>query len=491
VDEFWIFLPKPVKDKLKKAGVLGDYMDESANPKNRMKELVRLKEQDQNMKADLMDFLKYNPNVSDDELHRWAKKKGYDIEKVEEFAYDIAGRHLRESFKEASIEEFERVLTQIATIAKKNNIQPYLVGGAVRDEIAGLPFLPDTDADLTGAEKDDGLQLAYLVARKKDLPNPKFYSGGTAMLIVSGVEVEFNGAKRLQHSVHKWLEKNGLKVNHWNSDVYGRDFTVNALYKDLFTGKILAPTGKGKRDIKNKIIRPVRDAESLFKEEPVRIIRAIRFKLKLNGEFSPDLEKAIKEFIPLLKNEVGHKGFNKQMNKVKKYSGWKDEFKRLGLMKYIDSIKEYVTPLPEVQARPNELKMGIEVELEHTDNREEAKRIALQHLAEVPDYYTKLKKYVEPKKEMVKMKNKLKELLRLKEQDDRPPKAWWDKCVAKAKGFADDPAKYCGWLWANGKTKKPELRKAFGEELADEKQEKDIDKLAKKIEESLRKRIKK
>ena len=57
--------------------------------------------------------------------------------------------------------------------------------------------------------------------------------------------------------------------------------------------------------------------------------------------------------------------------------------------------KEVVDPLPEDEVDPKELEMGIEVEMEHTDDREEAKKIALQHLAEVPDYYTKLGKYVE------------------------------------------------------------------------------------------------
>jgi hypothetical protein len=55
-----------------------------------------------------------------------------------------------------------------------------------------------------------------------------------------------------------------------------------------------------------------------------------------------------------------------------------------------------VTPAKEEDVDPKELKMGIEIEHEHTDDPNEAKKIALQHLAEVPDYYTKLKKHVEP-----------------------------------------------------------------------------------------------
>ncbi len=62
-------------------------------------------------------------------------------------------------------------------------------------------------------------------------------------------------------------------------------------------------------------------------------------------------------------------------------------------------LPEVVEPAKEEDVDSKELAMGIEVELEHTNDREEAKKIALQHLAEVPDYYTKLKKHVEPKME--------------------------------------------------------------------------------------------
>lgn len=55
-------------------------------------------------------------------------------------------------------------------------------------------------------------------------------------------------------------------------------------------------------------------------------------------------------------------------------------------------MNEVVTPAKEQDVDPKELKMGIETEMEHTDDKEEAKHIALQHLAEDPHYYSKLKK---------------------------------------------------------------------------------------------------
>lgn len=55
-------------------------------------------------------------------------------------------------------------------------------------------------------------------------------------------------------------------------------------------------------------------------------------------------------------------------------------------------LNEVVTPAKEEDVDPKQLEMGIKTEMEHTDDKEEAKKIALQHLAEDPHYYSKLKK---------------------------------------------------------------------------------------------------
>jgi hypothetical protein len=83
---------------------------------------------------------------------------------------------------------------------------------------------------------------------------------------------------------------------------------------------------------------------------------------------------------------------NLNLERLKKYSqeeslNLEDNLINAGL-----SYKEGFT---EEDADPEELKMGIEVEYEHTDSREISKKIALDHLAEIPDYYTRLKKMEE------------------------------------------------------------------------------------------------
>ena len=62
---------------------------------------------------------------------------------------------------------------------------------------------------------------------------------------------------------------------------------------------------------------------------------------------------------------------------------------------FLEQFLEIQKPAKEKDVDPKELKMGIKIELEHTDDKAEAKKIALQHLAENPKYYSKLKKHVE------------------------------------------------------------------------------------------------
>lgn len=85
------------------------------------------------------------------------------------------------------------------------------------------------------------------------------------------------------------------------------------------------------------------------------------------------------------------------------------------------SKKEYVEPAKEEDVDPEELSLGIHIEMEHTDDPEEAKVIALQHLAELPDYYTRLKKMEDDAKPKESLKKRFKAFKHGYEQDDNVP----------------------------------------------------------------------
>lgn len=78
-------------------------------------------------------------------------------------------------------------------------------------------------------------------------------------------------------------------------DVFRRDFTTNSLMMDLTTGQVLDITGHGKRDIKTGILRTTSDPEVIFKEDPLRMLRAVRFMVQKGWMIDPNTEESIKK----------------------------------------------------------------------------------------------------------------------------------------------------------------------------------------------------
>ncbi|WP_298263235.1 HD domain-containing protein [uncultured Lutibacter sp.] len=163
-----------------------------------------------------------------------------------------------------------------------NNLQleTYVIGGFVRDY-----FLKrDTPKDIDIVAVGSGIDLAKKVAEM--LPtNPKvqvFKTYGTAMLRFEDVEIEFVGARKESYnetSRNPVVENGTLK-----DDQNRRDFTINALALSLNSEKygiLLDPFG-GIKDLENKIIRTPLDPNITYSDDPLRMMRAIRFATQLN-----------------------------------------------------------------------------------------------------------------------------------------------------------------------------------------------------------------
>jgi len=98
-------------------------------------------------------------------------------------------------------------------------------------------------------------------------------------------------------------------------DVFRRDFTVNSLVMDLTTGEILDLTGKGKDDIKNGIIRTTVNPEIIFKEDPLRMLRAVRFMVQKGWKIDPETEENIKLNAPWLQH-ISKERIHDELNKM-------------------------------------------------------------------------------------------------------------------------------------------------------------------------------
>ncbi|WP_159024191.1 CCA tRNA nucleotidyltransferase [Formosa sp. L2A11] len=168
----------------------------------------------------------------------------------------------------------------ISQSAKELHLDSYVIGGFVRDFILDRGTAKDIDIVAIGS----GIELARQVA--KNLPNkPKvqvFKTYGTAMLRYNDVEIEFVGARKESYnedSRNPIVEDGTLE-----DDQNRRDFTINALALDLDQdrfGNLLDPFN-GIHDLEHKIIRTPLNPDITYSDDPLRMMRAIRFATQLN-----------------------------------------------------------------------------------------------------------------------------------------------------------------------------------------------------------------
>lgn len=180
---------------------------------------------------------------------------------------------------EFSFNKEELSLIKIVSDAAHNlNFPVFLIGGFVRDRLMGRKT-KDIDIVCLGS----GIELAEKTASLlKPLPKVTTYSNfGTAMLKHKGMEVEFVGARK--ESYDRNSRKPTVENGTLEDDQNRRDFTINALAVDISKdnfGALLDPFD-GVKDIKLQVIRTPLDPEKTFSDDPLRMMRAIRFASQL------------------------------------------------------------------------------------------------------------------------------------------------------------------------------------------------------------------
>jgi poly(A) polymerase len=167
----------------------------------------------------------------------------------------------------------------------------YLVGGYLRDRELGLPTGADMDLVLEG----DALALAdFLYQRRLSDHHPVLYPRfGTAMITVEGSRVELISARAesyLPNSRKPIVHRSSLK-----DDALRRDFTINTLMENLHTGERLDLTGMGLSDLAAGIIRTPLDPMVTFYDDPLRMLRAVRFAVRFGFEIEEKTWAAIQQ----------------------------------------------------------------------------------------------------------------------------------------------------------------------------------------------------
>jgi putative nucleotidyltransferase with HDIG domain len=195
------------------------------------------------------------------------------------------GAHQPVGGAELSEQELLRLLKGAASDL---GVKAWIVGGYVRDTVLGRPH-PNPDVVV---EDGDGLELAGRFAELAGAPPPvTFERYGTAQVILPGHLVEFVTARAESYAPDS--RKPEVRRATLEEDLRRRDFTINALLMDL-DGKIQDPLG-GLADIEARILRTPADPVRTFADDPLRMLRAVRFAAELGFQLAPDLLPAMRQ----------------------------------------------------------------------------------------------------------------------------------------------------------------------------------------------------
>jgi len=181
------------------------------------------------------------------------------------------------------------VFTIISRLAAAHQVQVFAIGGFVRDI-----FLKRPSKDIDIVVLGNGIDFAEHVASHLNVKLAVFKSFGTAMLRYQDVEVEFVGARKESYrsQSRKPIVENGTL----DDDQKRRDFTINALaialHPDQF-GQLIDPFN-GMADLEHKLIRTPLNPEETFSDDPLRMMRAVRFAAQLGFTIENTAVEAIK-----------------------------------------------------------------------------------------------------------------------------------------------------------------------------------------------------
>jgi putative nucleotidyltransferase with HDIG domain len=194
------------------------------------------------------------------------------------------------------IKNIEKILNKklfkiISQVAEDENIPAYIVGGYVRDLI-----LKRSCKDIDIVVQSSGIEFAQKVAEKLNIKQVNYFKNfGTAMFNYKDLVVEFVGARKESYTRNsrKPIVENGTLIDDQNR----RDFTINALAISLNKnnfGELVDPFN-GIADINNKIIRTPLEPSKTYSDDPLRMMRAIRFATQLNFTIEEKSLNAIAE----------------------------------------------------------------------------------------------------------------------------------------------------------------------------------------------------
>ena len=210
------------------------------------------------------------------------------------------------------IDKEKEIINKVAQAAQALGLESYLIGGFVRDKILGRRT---KDADIVCV--GDGIELAKAVAQKfNPVPEVNYFKNfGTAHIHAADFDIEFVGARKESYQRHS--RKPEVEPGTLQDDQNRRDFTINALAISLNKkdfGKLLDPFG-GIQHLEEKLITTPLEPDQTFSDDPLRMMRAIRFATQLNFTIADETFQSIKKNAERIKI-ISQERITDELNKI-------------------------------------------------------------------------------------------------------------------------------------------------------------------------------
>lgn len=196
---------------------------------------------------------------------------------------------------------------RVTQTLQEAGFKAFLVGGAVRDLLLGIkPKDFDIATNATPEQVKRLFRRAFIIGRRFQIVHVMFGQDLLEVTTFRGPSSE--GALKDEHG--RVLRDNTFGEQH--EDAVRRDFTINAMYYDPATQTVLDYHG-GMADIRNKTLRIIGVPEARFREDPVRLLRVVRFAAKLNFKIDPETSAPITVMAPLINNVPAARVFDEML----------------------------------------------------------------------------------------------------------------------------------------------------------------------------------
>jgi poly(A) polymerase len=196
---------------------------------------------------------------------------------------------------------------KVCEVLRSKGYEAYIVGGAVRDLIVGLvPKDFDVATNATPEQVKPLFRRARIIGRRFQLVH-----------VVFGQEIIETSTFRANANGEEFTDEHGriIRDNLFGTqaeDAARRDFTLNALYYDPLTEEVI-DYHRGVADLKKRVVRMIGEPEERYREDPVRMLRAIRFAAKLDGTIDPASDEPIRRMAGLIEHVPSSRLFDETL----------------------------------------------------------------------------------------------------------------------------------------------------------------------------------